>query len=391
MAATTEASTAATLDVAIIGAGPLGLATALALQAAGREPTLIDARAAATPLRDARVLALSHGSRMLLEKLGAWPATQATPISRIHVSQRGALGRTLMQADDYGLPALGYVLPAQALVETLLQACGQRGIAIRHGIAVQGVEANEDRALLLGETGTAHSVPVAAKLALSCEGAIDKDAGRSFERDYDQHALLCRVRPLAPHGGLAWERFTPDGPIALLPLGHDYSVVWTLPGARVDALYALDDAALRDALQLAFGPAVRFGAVSERARYPLGLRVRRDSVGKRMAWLGNAAQTLHPVAGQGFNLALRDAWELADTLRGAADPGDPVLLARYARGRLLDRAGTIGFTDSLVRIFSTPNPLLTHVRGAALLALDIVPPLRHFVAKRMLFGARAWP
>ncbi|MDQ8022919.1 MAG: FAD-dependent monooxygenase [Moraxellaceae bacterium] len=398
MTATTDASLTGTLDVAIIGAGPLGLATALALQTAGRSPTLIDARAADAPLRDARVLALSHGSRMLLEKLGAWPAAQATPITRIHVSQRGALGRTLMQADDYGLPALGYVLPAQALVETLLHACGQRGIAIRHGIAVQDVEANEDQVLLLGEAdaqdaiGSAPvSAPVCAKLALSCEGAVDKDAGRSFERDYDQHALLCRVRPLVPHNGQAWERFTPDGPIALLPLGQDYSVVWTLPGARVDALYALDDDALREALQAAFGPAVRLGAVSERARYPLGLRVRRDAVGKRMAWLGNAAQTLHPVAGQGFNLALRDAWELADTLRGATDPGDPALLTRYARGRLLDRAGTIGFTDSLVRIFSTPNPLLTHARGAALLALDILPPLRHFVAKRMLFGARAWP
>ena len=196
---------------------------------------------------------------------------------------------------------------------------------------------------------------------------------------------------------MAWERFTPDGPVALLPLSADngdgYAVVLTCPAAESENVAALSDTDFLALLQQRFGPRVTLTTVGPRAIFPLGLRVRRHPVGERQVWIGNAAQTLHPVAGQGFNLALRDIMELADTLSDpvcAGDPGDAALLARYAARRRLDRAGTVGLTDSLVRLFSTKSPLLLHARGAGLLALDLFPPARSFLARRMMFGARGW-
>jgi 2-octaprenyl-6-methoxyphenol hydroxylase len=153
----------------------------------------------------------------------------------------------------------------------------------------------------------------------------------------------------------------------------------------------LDDAAFLALLQRRFGSRHHFTATGPRSAYPLGLRYRQHPVAQRQVWLGNAAQTLHPVAGQGFNLALRDIWELARTLRGADDPGAPDLLDAYARGRRLDRSGAIGFTDLLLDSFASDFPLLKHARGAGLLAMDMLPALRDFVAKRMIYGARAWP
>ncbi|MGC3963410.1 MAG: FAD-dependent oxidoreductase [Rhodocyclaceae bacterium] len=388
----TPSDATSSADVAIVGAGPLGLALALALSRNGRRVHVFDARSAEQTRRDARVLALSHGSRQLLQSLGAWPEGGATHIDTIHVSQRGALGRTLIRSGEYGVPALGYVAPAALLVEALAAAAARAGIQIDYDTRVTGIDPDADGVTLEVAAGDGTHRGVRAQLAACCEGAIDTATARVFERDYQQHALLCRVTPRTAHGHVAFERFTPDGPIALLPLGADYSVVWTVSPQRLAELQQLDDDALLAALQTAFGGhRVSLTRLRDRASFPLGLRVRHEPVGARTVWLGNAAQTLHPVAGQGFNLALRDAWELADELGTTGDAGDAATLAAYVRRRRVDRAGTIGFTDSLVRMFSNGNPLMKHLRGAGLLALDVAPPLRHFVAKRMMFGARAWP
>ena len=203
-----------------------------------------------------------------------------------------------------------------------------------------------------------------------------------------------RIRERQPaHGRRAWERFTPDGPLALLPLGDDYSVVFTVPPAKADALLAMDDAAFLAALQQQFGPRVTFAATSPRARYPLALRLRRQLVAPRQVWIGNAAQTLHPVSGQGFNLGIRDAWELAQAVLAAGDAGalgNTATLAGYARGRALDRRGSVAFTDGIVRAFSNDFAPFTIARGLGLLALDLCPPARRFVAGRMIWGARGW-
>lgn len=376
--------------IAIIGAGPLGLATALALARRGQTVEVFDARPAGAAASDTRTLALSHGSRELLELLGAWPAAQVTAIEKILVSQQEGAGRTRLDAAEQGLPALGYVLPARTLAASLQTRVGAAGISVHYDTRVAPAAAGAESIRLQLARADGGRSEAEALLLLRCEGFVpESEADRA--RDYDQHALLCRATARAPHRHLAHERFTARGPIALLPSGPDYAVVWTVPARQAETLMAAPEADWLAALNAALGGLATLDSISERAHHPLGLRMRRDITAPRCVWLGNAAQTLHPVAGQGFNLALRDAWELADTLTGAPDPGTPALLARYAARRRLDREGAAFFTDLLVRGFSTGHPLLAGLRGMGLAALDALPPLRGFVARRMIYGARAWP
>lgn len=376
-------------DLIIVGAGPVGMTLALALKDSGLDILLVDARARGAARHDPRVLALSHGSRLTLERLGVWAQLRATPIETIHISQQGRLGRSLLSAADYGLPAMGYVVAAGHLAAALDDALAAAGIPILDHSSVAGLAAGADDVIVSLTGGN----PLTARLVACAEGSIDgDDAPELVERDYAQHAVICVATPVEGHAHRAWERFTPQGPLAVLPCGHDCAIVHTADPAEADALMALDDDAYRARLQAHFGDRLHFAAVGPRARYPLKLRYRPNPVGQRTVWLGNAAQTLHPVAGQGYNLALRDVWALAQVLlRADGDPGAADTLARYADARRLDRQGTIRFTDGLVRLFSNAIPPLAHARGAGLFALDLLPPARHFVAKRMMFGARAWP
>ncbi len=361
-------------QVAIVGGGPTGMALALALKQQGIGSEIFEARPRITVKNDARILALSHGARQILEWLGVWSQIAATPIQIIHVSHRGGLGRTRMQAVDLKVPALGYVLAASDLIAALDAALQREGIAY-----------HEQQKVCAGDTALAGYA-----LTAWAEGAVDVEAATT--RDYGQHAVLCTVSTANPHQGIAWERFTSDGPVALLPLGKEYAVVLTVASSEVDAVLAHDDKHFLHVLQQRFGERHRFTAATARVAYPLGLRWRQQPVGERQVWLGNAAQTLHPVAGQGFNLALRDLWELAQGLGSATDDlGAPGLLTRYAQGRQRDRRGAITFTNILIDAFASDFPPLKHARGVGLLALDLLPPLRDFVSRRMMFGARVWP
>lgn len=376
------------LPIAIIGGGPAGMALALALAKHGVAAQIFDARPRGAARDDKRILALSHGSRQILEWLGVWPQIAATRIDSIHVSQRGGLGRTRLTAREEGVPALGYVAAAASVGAALDDALAAAQTPFRAKTRVEKVDSFADEVRLHTDDGKA-SVP--ARLVVYAEGAIQADdATGTVTRDYDQQAVICTATPATPHRNLAYERFTPQGPLALLPFGTELAVVYTCPSAQAAALAALPDAEFLARLQEHFGSRLAFTAVSPRHVFPLVLRYRKSPVGPRSVWLGNAAQTLHPVAGQGFNLALRDTWELARTLADAADPGDPAVLVRYARARRLDRRGVIGFTDTLIRVFASDDPLLRHARGLGLLALDLLPPVRSFVARRMQFGARAW-
>lgn len=362
-------------QVAIVGGGPAGMALALALRRHGVGAEIFEARDRESVRKDARVLALSHGSRQILEWLGAWPSVAGAPIAAIHVSHKGGLGRTRMRADDLGVAALGYVVPAADLIATLDEELRRQDIAYRESVKVSP-----------GGTVPGHALTAWA------EGVVDPAAATT--RDYGQHAVLCNATIAGRHGDIAYERFTGEGPLALLPLGdsgREFAVVLTVESAQLDAVRALDDAAFIEILRRRFGDRHRFIAVTPRVAYPLGLRWRQQPVGERQVWLGNAAQTLHPVAGQGFNLALRDIWELAQAIGQCADPGDAAMLAAYARGRQADRRGAIGFTNLLIDAFASDFAPLRHARGAGLLALDLLPPLRNFVARRMMFGARVWP
>ena len=369
--------------VAIVGGGPAGMALALALKLHGVAAEIFEARERAAVCRDPRLLALSDGARQILEWLGVWPELSATPIEAIHISQRGGFGRTLLRATELDLKTLGWVLSASDLIAALDAAVSAAGIAYRDNTKVGAAPPCVPGTPLRGQ------VTAMFPLTAYAEGAVEAGAGEM--RDYGQHAVLCSVSVAAPHHNVAWERFTSDGPVALLPLGDQYAVVLTCADETVADVKSLDEAAFLALLQQRFGTRHRFTAASPRAAYPLGLRYRRDPVGERQVWLGNAAQTLHPVAGQGFNLALRDIWELAQALGAASDPGAPEVLAAYARGRQADRRGAIAFTDLLIDGFASGFAPLKHARGAGLLALDLLPPLRAFVAKRMIYGARAWP
>jgi 2-octaprenyl-6-methoxyphenol hydroxylase len=360
-----------TRSVAIVGGGPAGMALALALKLHGVAVEIFEARTRPAVRDDARVLALSDGARQILDWVGVWSGLSPTPIETIHISHRGGFGRSCLRADELAVTALGWVLPARDLIAALDTAVANAGIAYRENVKVGA-----------GDTA-------AFPLTAFAEGAVDPSAGKL--RDYGQHAVLCSVSIAAPHRNVAFERFTNEGPVALLPLGDRYAVVLTCADEVAAQVRSLDDSAFLDLLQRRFGTRHRFTAAGPRTAYPLGLRYRKDPVAERQVWLGNAAQTLHPVAGQGFNLALRDIWELAQVLGGAADPGAPELLAAYARGRQADRRGAIGFTDLLLDSFASDLAPLKHARGAGLLALDLLPPLRDFVAKRMIYGARAWP
>ena len=296
----------------------------------------------------------------------------------------------MIEAADYGTPALGYVMRYRDLAAALDARIP----------AAQWLEPGQVVTITTNDSGALATVTrgdvtrqITARLVVHGEGTPQNDPDVSVS-DYGQHAVIAVVRPAAPHGNRAWERFTPDGPLALLPIGDDYSVVFTVPPEKAECILALDDAGFLAALRAQFGTRLDFVRTGPRAAYPLALRVRRHLTQPRQVWIGNAAQTLHPVSGQGFNLGLRDAWELAeallDGLERQPDAGHAAALAAYARGRQLDRRGSMAFTDGIVRLFSNDIPPLRLARGLGLLALDLAPPLRHFVAKRMIWGARAW-
>ncbi|MEF8698954.1 MAG: FAD-dependent monooxygenase [Candidatus Accumulibacter sp. UW26] len=382
----TEPGTA--VDIAIVGAGPVGMALALALSGGPYSVRLIDRRARVTGARDPRALALAHGSRQLLERIDAWNAEAATPIKTIHVSQRAGFGRTLIDAADYGIPALGYVMRYADLAATLDRRLAASQLLFDCTVvALAAGRENVDLTLACGGE-TQH---LAARLVVHAEGNPGIDDGVGVY-DYHQHAVVAEVHAGAAHAGRAWERFTPDGPLALLPLAQDYALVLTVPPEKARQLMQLDEAAFLAALQSHFGSRIDFVASGPRSSFPLALRVRKALTGQRQVWIGNAAQSLHPVSGQGFNLGLRDAWELAENLLAqVGDAGDAATLAAHCRHRRIDRNGGMAFTDGIVRVFSNDLAPLRVARGLGLLGLDLLPALRHFVARRMIWGARAWP
>ena len=389
------------LDILIAGGGPVGAALALALEGSGHSVLLIEARGAGTggasgiessgaraaATGDARAIALSYASRLILERLHAWSGIPVTPITTIHISQRGGFGRTLIRAEDLELPALGYVANYDDLLKSLLAApCSAKRW---FGARLTGFDGST--AVVQTQEGERSFAP---HLTVFADGAriADDSAAPAYSKDYHQTALIAWVQTEQAHRGRAWERFTPDGPLALLPHGSGYALVWTAGPDRAARLAARAAAASRGEVQAAFGERLgAFVAAGERSAFPLALRYRREETRPRSLAVGNAAQTLHPVAGQGFNLGLRDAWELALLAREAPDPGSDSFIASFRRARALDRRAGIRFTDSLVGLFSNSDPLLRLGRGAGLLALDLAPFARRFIARRMIFGARALP
>jgi 2-octaprenyl-6-methoxyphenol hydroxylase len=374
------------LDVAIVGAGPVG-ATVAAL-AAGSGLTIEVFEARSSPAPD-RVLALSHASRSLLLDAGAWPEARATPIRSIHISQKGGPGRTLIEASEQALPALGYTVAYSALEEALAARLKEARVPVHYGEACEGISLAPEAASLRFNSGRTAS----ARLLVLADGGANaaKIPGIAFsERDYGQQAIVGSVRLDRPHGGRAYERFTPQGPVALLPVEERFALVWTAAPRDAQRLVALDDAAFLSELQSHFGDrAGRFIAISGRASFPLKLRAVNVPVALRTAIVGNAAQALHPIAGQGLNLGLRDAASLAAMLAAtsAAEIGGVAMLDRYRESRRRDAGRGVAFTDLLVSAFSVHGRIAALGRGLALTALDLFPPARRVLAERMIHGA----
>ncbi|MFH1816788.1 MAG: FAD-dependent monooxygenase [Pseudomonadota bacterium] len=374
--------------VLIVGAGPVGAVCALALRLQGIAARVLEAQSA-DARADTRTLALSHGSRLILERLGVWNRLHGvTPITRIHVSQRGALGVARLAAEEIGVPALGYVLPYAELTAALKQMLGDADVVVEYGVAVDRIESGAEAATLHAADGRTLTAPL---VVVADGGRGDQAPPPRFERDYDQMAVVCDVETELPHANQAFERFTPQGPAALLPKDDRYALVWTARSDEAQRIAALPDAEFLAALQRHFGGRQGlFLQAGPRKTFPLRLAYTGSEAAGRVVRIGNAAQTLHPVAGQGFNIGLRDAWELAslcgDTTE--AETGGATMLAAYARGRRADVMGGLGFTDFLVRVFSNDVAPLRHMRGLGLLALEALPPLKTFVARRMMFGAR---
>lgn len=372
------------LDAIIVGGGPVGHFLALSAGRDGANVLLLEAKPAGAGFDDDRSLALSWGSLLLLERAGLSQALApgATAILRIHVSQRGGFGRSELDARDAGVPALGHVVGYGDLQRALAGAV-QGVAAIRHDTRVDAIRTGRDAVVVETAQGT-FEAPVA--IVAEGGGALAESLGfTQHVKDYGVHAVVARVRTDRAHGNVAYERFTGIGPIALLPRNDGFALVWTLAPGEARRMLAAPDAVFLGQLQRDFGwRAGRFVEVSERGAYPLVLRRTEPRARERIVLLGNAAQTLHPIAGQGLNLGLRDAWAATKGLRELAP--DP---ARFSHSRGFDRAATIGFTDSLASIFSNDWPGVSMARGAGLSALDLVAPLRRAFARTLTLGPRS--
>ncbi|WP_288377879.1 FAD-dependent monooxygenase [uncultured Massilia sp.] len=378
------------VDVAICGAGPAGLALAAFLArrgVSGERIALIDGKSLGQAITDPRSIALSWGSVQLLEEVRAWPLP-ATPIHEIHVSRRGQLGRSLMDRAEHGVPALGYVARYGDVVDALARACASAGVHTLRPARVDGFDEEDAAVQLRLDDGRT----VLAKVAVQAEGGVfGQQESKAHQRDYEQTALIARVTVSEPIPHRAFERFTDEGPLALLPqdaegedAGHTYALVWCMRPERALDIQRLDDSAFLRQLTDAFGARLgAFTAASPRVAFPLGLNAEARATARTVA-IGNAAQTLHPVAGQGLNLGLRDAAVLSRHLARGATPD---AIAAFMVERHQDRRLTIGLTDTMARAFVGRGPLQP-LLGLSLAALDIVKPARLLLADLMMFGRR---
>jgi 2-octaprenyl-6-methoxyphenol hydroxylase len=379
-------------DVAIVGGGMVGASLAAAIAPLGLRTALIEAiphQAHTQPSFDERTTALSNGSRRILETVGVWKAVSnsATPIRKIHVSDQGRFGFARIDAKEQGLAAMGYVVPNRSLgaaLWTRLETIA--AMKVFCPAQVSNIEAGEGQVKLQVDAGDTHTA-IDAKLIVAADGvqsAVRAAFGIEAEvRDYEQTAVITTLLPQRFHDNVAYERFTPSGPLALLPLeGGRCTLVLTL--TKEAALRAMDwtDAEFLAEVQRRFGFRLgRFLKVGRRVPYPLSLsRAARTSAG-RCVIIGNAAQGLHPIAGMGFNLGLRDVASLAELIAERAgqsdfDPGSRELLAEYDAWRAADRSGVIAFTDGLVRVFANPLHLVGRLRNMGLLAFDLLPPAK---------------
>ena len=395
---------ALTHDIVIVGGGlvgaSLGCALAPLIERYGWRVAIIESAPMVVqpqettwqPSFDARASAIAEGSAQRFQQLGVWEAMrdEATPIKRIHISERGRLGATRLSADELGVAALGHVIPNAWMGRVLHQRLAQLPLEWHCPAKVEQ----------LTPVANGHDLHLSDGSQLKAGLTVLADGGRSGLKEqlgigsrhesYQQTALIAHVGVSQPHMGVAYERFTSQGPMALLPLpGQAMELIWTHPSGSEQARMALPEREFLLQLQRAFGDRVgRFTRVGTRHAYPLSLVTAEEPVRPGLAVLGNAAHALHPVAGQGFNLALRGVMDLVEALEQGEQAkrplGDMSTLQAFEKQRSRDRANVIRFSDGLVRLFGLSFPLLPHARAAGLIGLNLVGPLRRGLARRAM-------
>ena len=380
------------VDIVIQGGGPVGLAcTAWCLQKFPEAKiTLLDRNPiddTGLAAADTRGVALSHGSKLLLDTINAWP-TECADIYQVHVSQAGQFGRALMTREELKQEALGHIIRYRDIHLTLRRAL--RAIQTQSPNFIwRHIETNAD---------IQH---IQAKCIVHAEGGLFKTQDWvETGRDYEQSALvgLVEVENAKPHQ--AWERFTSEGPLAVLPSHYGPNIlnlVWCGSPASSQARLNLNDVDFLKSLQTEFGSRIgQFLKIQDRRLYELGLNYRKEITQGNEVWIGNAAQTLHPVAGQGLNLGLRDAYLLSEKLSTLFSKSEDqkttaaieASLQDYALSRKADRTATIGLTDFMARIFTSNLLPVVIGRGLALSALQWLPPIKTALARQMMFGRR---
>ena len=385
-------------DIVIVGGGMVGVSLALLLEDQHDwkilliEAQTVNSSADAThsPSFDARSTALSWSTRRIYQTMGLWSELQpfASKIHQIHVSDRGHIGLTRIDAQAVDVDALGYVVENQRLGTALLNKLRSSRVEFRSATRIQAVQPLiSGMQLTFDDSDSVH-----AKLLIIADGAGSSTADMlgisSHTKAYQQSGIIANISLGKPHQGVAYERFTDQGPLALLPLSHFQgrprsALVWTLPVDQAESLMQADDQFFLTALQERFGHRLgTFDAVGERFSYPLVLTTASEQVRSNLVVMGNAAHSLHPVAGQGFNLSLRDAASLANTLGSAPQAiGELMTLQRYQRDQAADQRNTLLFTDNLPKLFGMSSALVAMGRNGGLVAMDLVTPLREQFAR----------
>ena len=402
-------------DLAIVGGGLVGASLALALQPLAEklnwkiclienqpprnEPCIKDWQ----PSFDARSTAISWGTRLIYEQLGLWQDLKehANPIEHIQITDRGFLGSSQLHNTEQQVAALGYVVPNLWLGKVLWQGLvAAKNTQVLAPAIIKAVKfPHPKQALLEGELNN-EPISLKAKLVILADGGrsgIKQQLGIADDvHDYEQTAIIANVRMSKPHQGWAYERFATDGPMALLPLaGRDMALVWTRTNEQAATDAVLGDAEFLQAIQQSFGNrAGRFQKVGERFAYPLKKVRSKEQVRRNLVLLGNTAHYLHPVAGQGYNLAIRGVITLAEALAKGAQqsidqglafhPGDLPLLEKWQAARQGDQAGVIGFSHGLIALFANNTPLLGHARAAGLIGLNLTTPLRRWITAKAM-------
>ncbi len=396
-------------NIIIVGGGPVGMVLSLLLAKQNIASTVLEARKQGAANQDTRALALSFGTRRVLEKLGVWQslAPCATAINTIHVSQKGSIGRSVLHAEAEGLQALGYVLSYGALCGALNAALAQ--FPIIHFIdEAQAEDITHDAAkaaVRYSRHGEMHQQE--SQLAVLADGGRSLEEVAGLKRDtkeYGHDALITKVRAELPHNNIAYERFTITGPMALLPTdegehlnqdsnqdanqdSNSFSLVWTGKKERITQLLALSDDDFLAQFHAQFGDRVgRFLSVQKRMAFPLKLSQMQATDTPHLVVIGNAAQTMHPVAGQGFNVGLRDAEVLAQHIANTNDLGSSAMLASYLASRKTDTKNGLLFTDFLVNIFTNDILGASALRSTGLGLFDVLTPIKRHLARKMSFG-----